>query len=154
KIIELMKKLGIDRKDDGEFVILHENRGHLVKRGKNGLDVVAGGRNDWIGSLDLKMETVNEVATRMTARVIHEVGADIIGLIEAESRPALVRFHDDLLWRVHGTSYQHIMLIDGNDERGIDVAIMTRNGFDLDMMRSHVDDEENGHRIFSRDCAE
>jgi len=154
KIIELMKKLGIDKKDDGEFVILHQNRGHLVKRGKDGLEVVAGGRKDWIGSLDLKMETVNEVATRMTAKVIHEVGADIIGLIEAESRPALVRFHDDLLSRVHGTSYQRIMLIDGNDERGIDVAIMTRNGFDLDMMRSHVDDEDNGHRIFSRDCAE
>ena len=94
--------------------------------------MVANGREDWIGSLDLKMETVNEVATRMTAKVIHEVGADIIGLVEAESRPALVRFHDDLLSLMHGTSYQHIMLIDGNDERGIDVAIMTRSGFDLE----------------------
>jgi endonuclease/exonuclease/phosphatase family metal-dependent hydrolase len=100
------------------------------------------------------METVNEVATRMTAKVIHEIGADIIGLVEAESRPALVRFHDDLLSLAHGTSYQHIMLIDGNDERGIDVAIMTRSGFDLEGIRSHVDDEENGKRIFSRDCAE
>jgi endonuclease/exonuclease/phosphatase family metal-dependent hydrolase len=116
--------------------------------------VVADRRTDWIGSLDLKMETVNEVATRMTAKVIHEIGADIIGLVEAESRPALVRFHDDLLSLAHDTSYQHIMLIDGNDERGIDVAIMTRSGFDLEGIRSHVDDEENGKRIFSRDCAE
>jgi len=155
RIIQLMKKLGIDKKDDGsEFVILRQSRGHLVKRAKGGLDVVANGRKDWIGSLDLKMETVNEVATRMTAKVIHEVGADIIGLVEAESRPALVRFHDDLLSPAHGTSYRHIMLIDGNDERGIDVAIMTRNGFDLEGIRSHVDDEENGRRIFSRDCAE
>ncbi len=155
RIIQLMKKLGIDKKDDGgEFVILRQDRGHLVKRGKGGLEVVANGRKDWIGSLDLKMETVNEVATRMTAKVIHEVGADIIGLVEAESRPALVRFHDDLLSLVHGTLYQHIMLIDGNDERGIDVAIMTRNGFHLEGIQSHVDDEENGKRIFSRDCAE
>jgi hypothetical protein len=57
----------------------------------------------------------------MTAKVIHEVGVDIIGLVEAESRPALVRFHDDLLSLAHGKSYQHIMLTDGNDERGIDV---------------------------------
>jgi endonuclease/exonuclease/phosphatase family metal-dependent hydrolase len=155
RIIQLMKKLGIDKKDDGgEFVILRQNRGHLVKRGRAGLEVVANGREDWIGSLDLKMETVNEVATRMTAKVIHEVGADIIGLVEAESRPALVRFHDDLLSLAHGTSYQHIMLIDGNDERGIDVAIMTRNGFDIEGIQSHVDDEENGVHIFSRDCAE
>lgn len=155
RIVELMEKLGIDKKDDGgEFVILHQNRGHLVKRGRDGVDVVANGRGDWLGSLDLKMETVNEVATRMTAKVIHEIGADVIGLIEAESRPALVRFHDDLLLPMHGTSYQHIMLIDGNDERGIDVAIMTRSGFDLDHIRSHVDDKADGKRIFSRDCAE
>ena len=33
KIIDLMKKLGISKKDDGvEFVILRQNRGHLVKR--------------------------------------------------------------------------------------------------------------------------
>jgi Endonuclease/Exonuclease/phosphatase family len=90
----------------------------------------------------------------MTAKVIHDVGADVIGVVEAENRPALVRFHDDVMALVLGTSYQHIMLIDGNDERGIDVAIMTRNGFDLEGIRSHVDDEENGERIFSRDCAE
>src|SRR5438128_6783716 len=155
RIIQLMKELGIDKKDDGgQFVILRQNRGHLVKRGKGGLEVVADGRSDWIGWLDLKMEAVNEVATRMTAQVIHDVGADVIGLVEAESRPALVRFHDDVVSLVHGTSYQHIMLIDGNDERGIDVAIMTRNGFGLESIRSHVDDEENGKRIFSRDCAE
>lgn len=46
------------------------------------------------------------------------------------------------------------MLIDGNDDRGINVAIMLRNGFSIGSMCSHVDDEDNGSRIFSRDCAE
>src|ERR1044071_4691680 len=51
KIIALMKDLGIDKKDDGgEFVILRQNRGHLVKRPTSGgLEVVANGRADWIG---------------------------------------------------------------------------------------------------------
>jgi endonuclease/exonuclease/phosphatase family metal-dependent hydrolase len=156
RIVALMKALGIDKKDDGgEFVILRQNRGHLVKRPTSGgLQVVADGRGDWIGWLDLKMEAVNEVATRMTAKVIHELGADVIGLIEAESRPSLVKFQDDVMSLTPGTAYKHIMLIDGNDDRGIDVAIMTRNGFELESMRSHVDDEESGKRIFSRDCAE
>ena len=35
KIVDLMKKLKIDKKDDGPFVILRQNRGHLVKRPKN-----------------------------------------------------------------------------------------------------------------------
>jgi endonuclease/exonuclease/phosphatase family metal-dependent hydrolase len=156
KIVTLMKELGIDKKDDGgEFVLLRQNRAHLVKRPSGGgLQVVAGGRGDWIGWVDLKMEAVNEVATRMTAKVIHEVGADIVALVEAESRPSLVKFHDDVLELTHGDSYDHVMLIDGNDDRGIDVAIMSRNGYALDSIRSHVDDRTNGSRVFSRDCAE
>src|SRR5262245_58988242 len=89
KIIELMKKLGIDKKDDGEFVTLRQNRGHLVKRGKHGLEIVADGRDDWIGWLDLTYEAVDEVATRMTARVINDVNADVLGVVEAENRPSL-----------------------------------------------------------------
>lgn len=156
RIIALMKALGIDKKDDGgEFVILRQNRGHLVKRPTSGgIEVVANGRGDWLGWLDLKIEAVNELATRMTAKVIEQVGADVIALIEAESRPSLVKFHDEVLTLTHGISYDHIMLIDGNDDRGIDVSIMSRNGFTLDSIRSHVDDQESGNRIFSRDCAE
>ena len=156
KIIDLMKKLGISKKDDGgEFVILRQNRGHLVKRPTSGgLEVVANGREDWIGWLELKTEAVNEVATRMTAKVIHEVGADIISVVEAESRPSLVRFQDDVMSTSGMPGYDHIMLIDGNDDRGIDVAVMTRAGFEIELIRSHVDDEKDGKRIFSRDCAE
>lgn len=156
KIVDLMKKLGIDKKDDGgEFVILRQNRGHLVRRPTSGgLEVVADGRDDWIGWLDLKTEPVNEVATRMTAKVIHTLGADIISVVEAESRPSLVRFHDDVMPAIGARLYDHIMLIDGNDDRGIDVAIMTRTGFEIESIRSHVDDEDHGKRIFSRDCAE
>ena len=155
KIKALMRDLGIDKADDGgKFVILRQNRGHLVKRPQSGgLEIVANGRTDWIGFVDLKMEAVNEVATRMTAKVIRTVNADVIGLVEAESRPSLVRFHDHIL-KPGGMTYEQIMLIDGNDERGIDVGIMARSGFRLESMRSHVDDAAGGQRIFSRDCAE
>jgi endonuclease/exonuclease/phosphatase family metal-dependent hydrolase len=155
KIVQLMKDLGIDKKDDGgEFAILRQNRGRLVKRSQGKLEVVAEGRGDWIGFVDLKLEAVNEVATRMTAKVINEVRADVLGVVEAENRPSLLRFNRDVLELTTGSSYERIMLIDGNDDRGIDVAIMLRNGFELESIRSHVDDEENGRRIFSRDCAE
>jgi hypothetical protein len=46
------------------------------------------------------------------------------------------------------------MLVDGNDDRGIDVAIMTRNGFDIGSIRSNVDKTDSKGIIFSRDCAE
>jgi hypothetical protein len=46
------------------------------------------------------------------------------------------------------------MLIDGNDDRGIDVGLFTRPNFPVEWIASHVDDAIDGRTIFSRDCAE
>ena len=117
---------------------------------RQNVEIVADGRGDWIGWVELAKEAVDETATRMTAQVIREIGADILGLVEVEDRPALLRFNRDLL----GGLYRHVMLVDGNDDRGIDVAIMTRNGFDIGSIRSNVDKTDSKGIIFSRDCAE
>ncbi|MCA1552580.1 endonuclease/exonuclease/phosphatase family protein, partial [Bradyrhizobium sp. BRP19] len=55
---------------------------------------------------------------------------------------------------VSGTPYDHIMLIDGNDDRGIDVGLMTKKKFNIVSIASHVDDEDEDGVIFSRDCAQ
>jgi len=156
KIKEGLKKVGVDKKDDaGEFVILRQNRGDLVKRPKNKpIEIVAEGRGDWIGWLELKMQAVNEIATRTTAQVVRDVNPDIMGVIEVDNRIALKRFNEQLIPLVGGAKYEHVMLIDGNDERGIDVGLVTRAGFDITSMCSHVDDLHNGQRLFSRDCPE
>ncbi len=156
RIVELMTELGIDKKDDGgKYAILRQNRGHLVKRPtQGGVQVVANGRGDWIGWVDLKIEEVNEVATQNTARVINDVAPDVLAVVEAESRPALVRFSDNLLPAVGARSFDSIMLIDGNDDRGIDVGVMTRAGYSIVHMLSHVGDADPKGPIFSRDCPE
>ena len=154
RILSLLDQLGLKKSDDGPFAILRQNRGHLVKRGAQGPTVVANGRADWIGWVELEREMVNEVATRNTAQVIRDVDADVLGVIEAESRPALLRFAKEVLPEAGGSPYAHIMLIDGNDDRGIDVGILTRAAFGIDFMRSHVDDSDADGRIFSRDCAQ
>lgn len=98
-ILELLKRLGLDKKDDGgPFAILRQNRGDLLKRPKSApVEVIANGRGNWIGWVDLKIEEVNEVATRATAHVIKDVDADVIAVVEVESRPTLVRFSEGLL---------------------------------------------------------
>ena len=155
-IIAALKKLGLGGKDDGgPWAILRQNRGQLVKRATGGvMEIVATGRGDWIGWVELKREAINEAATRNIARVISDIDADIVALIEAEDRVALQRFNHDVLATTTAASYDHIMLIDGNDERGIDVAIMTKAAYLIDDIRSHVDDGDGTSRIFSRDCAE
>lgn len=153
-ILEDIQFLGLSKKDESAFAILRQNHGHLLKRHRSlPPEVVATGRNDWIGWLALKTEAVDEVATRMIARVIQDVNADILGVVEAEDRVALCRFNDQLL-KPLGSSYKNIMLIDGNDDRGIDVGLMTKSGYEIESIVSHVDDMDNGERVFSRDCPE
>jgi endonuclease/exonuclease/phosphatase family metal-dependent hydrolase len=154
KIVALLKILGLTKSDESKFAILRQNRGHFLKRSKGKVEVVAQGRTDWIGWVELTREEVNEEATRNTARIIHDLQADVLGVVEAENRPALVRFCQNVMPAVQAVGYEHIMLVDGNDERGIDVGIMTRKDFDIVSICSHVDDHDNDGLIFSRDCAQ
>lgn len=130
---------------------LRKNRGKFDREPRDNtknVEIIANGREDWIGWVELAKEPTNEISTRMTARVIKDVGADIIGIVEAEDRPSLVRFNKEML----DDFYDHIMLIDGNDERGIDVGIMTKNDFEIESIRSSVDNTDSVGTIFSRDC--
>jgi endonuclease/exonuclease/phosphatase family metal-dependent hydrolase len=153
-ILASLTKLGLKKSDEAKYAILRQNRGKLIKRPKTGPpEIVAEGRGSWIGWVDLKREAVDVTATRMTARVIQDVNADVLAVVEAEDRIALKRFNDQLL-EPASAGYNCIMLIDGNDERGIDVGLMTKRGFDIGTIVSHVDDFAGGSRLFSRDCPE
>jgi endonuclease/exonuclease/phosphatase family metal-dependent hydrolase len=154
-ILRELGRLGLRTGDSARFARLRQNRGRLLKRGRDGrVEVVAGGRADWIGWVELTTDRVDELALLNTARVILDVGADILGVIEAESRQALKRFADAGLVRDGRTAYPHIMVVDGNDERGIDVGVMSTRDYPLVGQRSHVDDTDERGRVFSRDCAE
>jgi endonuclease/exonuclease/phosphatase family metal-dependent hydrolase len=130
---------------------LRKNRGSFDREPQDvtkSVEILATGRDDWIGWIELATEPTNEVGTRITARVIQEIDADIIGVVEAEHRPSMVRFNAELLEKLYG----HVMLIDGNDERGIDVALMARDGFSIDSICSNVDLTDDDGPVFSRDC--
>ena len=156
RMAELMIRLGLEKDDDAPFVLLRRNRGQLLRRPKTGgIEIVAEGRADWAGSLELQDEPVDEVAMRNTARVIHDLKADVLAVVEAESRPVLEQFNQQILKAVGGQPFRHVMVIDGNDSRGIDVGLLTGQDHPIGLMRSHVDDRDNqGNDIFSRDCPE
>ncbi len=155
-ILELLKRNGLlSTAERGKYMILRRNRGALLHRPKGKpVEVAASGRADWIGWVELIPEPINERAVQNTARVIKELAADVLGVIEAENRPGLQRFNGQVIPDVQGTPYDHVMLIDGNDDRGIDVGLMTGADYPIGSIRSHVDDRADGQRIFSRDCPE
>jgi endonuclease/exonuclease/phosphatase family metal-dependent hydrolase len=147
--------LGLAKTDRSKVAILRENRGKLRTNGRGSppFAITATGRGDWIGQAELLTEPINAEAIANTGRVIQLLGADILAVVEAESRPALLRFVEQVLG--HEPDYAHAMLVDGNDARGIDVGLLTRRGFAICDMRSHVDAVEGAFDpVFARDCPE
>jgi endonuclease/exonuclease/phosphatase family metal-dependent hydrolase len=145
KMLKLLKK----HNAFGETgpIFLQETRKRLVWKGK----IIAEGRADWVGWIEWRRTLIENSAIQNTGRIIAEVKADVLCMIEVESRPVLKRFNDTVL---DAFAYTHAMLIDGNDERGIDVGLLSR--YPVADMRSHVDDPDpdTGKPVFSRDCAE
>jgi endonuclease/exonuclease/phosphatase family metal-dependent hydrolase len=156
QILGLLDALGLLRSDEARFAVLRQVRGRLVRRpaAPAPVEVVAGGRGDWIGWVDLTKDRVDELAMTHTARVIGDVDADVQAVVEAESRVALKRFADaGVLTSAGKPAYPHVMVIDGNDSRGIDVGLMTKRPHRIVDIVSHVDDVDAGGRpVFSRDC--
>lgn len=136
------------------YIKLNEMHGKLLTGSGKNIKVVASGRDAWIGCFELREESVKETATENTARVIRELNADITCIVEAEDRPSLKDFNQTMLPLVKGKRFDHVMLIDGNDDRGIDLGILVKEPLKIVDIISHVDDKDSKGTIFSRDCAE
>ena len=154
-ILQIAKKYkGLTSGGASTYICLRENRGKLFSsKGKNPA-IAANGRGDWLGWFELETDAVKDTATDNTARVIGLVKADVQCVIEAEDRRGLKLFDEQILPPVNVTPFEHVMLIDGNDDRGIDVGVMTKRGYEIVRIVSHVDDTDTDGLIFSRDCAE
>ena len=117
------------------WALLRENRGDFLVTPDNGdARIEATGRGDWIGWVELTVEPVDEIGTRMTAKVINELAADVLCLVEAEDRPSLVRFNTEML----AGRYGHGILVDGNDQRGIDVGLFCGAEIEILWLQSNV----------------
>jgi endonuclease/exonuclease/phosphatase family metal-dependent hydrolase len=162
EILQHLETLGLLRSDAAALAVLRQVRGRLVRRtgsqaaGTARTEVVATGRGDWVGWVDLVKDRVDELAMTHTARVVADVDADVLAVVEAESRVALKHFTDAGVVTPSGRPvYPHVMVIDGNDDRGIDVGLLTTRPYRIGTVRSHVDDRDSrGRLVFGRDCPE
>jgi endonuclease/exonuclease/phosphatase family metal-dependent hydrolase len=151
QLVELDLAVG----DVGQFVTLRIIRGKLLRRPRSGpIEIVADGRADWVGWVELITEQVDAVAIEHTAMVLRDVAAEVVGVVEAEDRRTLGLFSATVLPRVGSVPYEQVMLVDGNDTRGIDVGLLARGEYRLVEIRTHVFDQDALGVIFSRDCCE
>lgn len=156
EILLIMKShKGLLTQGESTFLRLREIRGKLIARPKNKPpEIAVSGRDDWVGWFELEKETIKGKAIENIGRVIGLLDTDILCIVEAENRISLQHFNLDVLPFVEVNSFEHVMLIDGNDTRGIDVGILVRAPMELLGIYSHIDDMDEKGKIFSRDCAE
>jgi endonuclease/exonuclease/phosphatase family metal-dependent hydrolase len=127
------------------FFTLGKDRGKLMVGNK----VVASGAADFVGHIKFTRGDISGTAIRNTGRVIKELNADIMCIVEVEDRQLLGHFNSHFLT---SKRFMNHMVIDGNDDRGIDVGILSKKP--LKSIRTHVNDRDDKGPIFSRDCAE
>lgn len=65
-----------------------------------------------------------EDSKEITASVIIDMNADVLALQEIEGQDTLKRFRNEFLGGYR--DYPHVMCIDGNDPRYIDVAVLSK----------------------------
>lgn len=86
----------------------------------------------------------------LTAEALKGVNADVVGLQEVENLDILKLFNTRYLKGASKFKYQY--LIDGNDNRFIDVALLSK--LEVDFLRTHQFRKKGKSKVFSRDCLE
>jgi endonuclease/exonuclease/phosphatase family metal-dependent hydrolase len=118
---------------------------------------------------DLVSYATSDIQRNNTAQAILDAKPDILAVMEVENLHTLRIFNNEYL----SNHFDRILLVDGNDPRGIDVGVLLRKGFagKITAIRSHVDEAKKGadsvrwgtarnfgylarNALFSRDCLE
>ena len=129
-----------------------------VKSGKaTSVNAAIDGPNDWVGAIEFKRDDLDEPSKVTLGRVIrNDLKADVLCLCEVEDRRTLQDFNDGML----GGLYPYNVLIEGNDPRGIDVALLST--FPIGAVRTNIFTKDPFDKLpsgapaglFSRDCLE
>lgn len=115
----------------------------------SGVNTDIDGRADWIGAIEFKRQGLPPRSTATMKRVILEdLNADILCLCEIEDRKVLRQFNEEVL----EGAYPYEIAIEGNDKRGIDVAVLSR--FPIGNLRSNTHLTGDNGAVFDRDCLE
>ncbi len=119
---------------------------------KEGTDPDEANQRGWIVE-ELHFEELGEEDKTITAQAIKEIAADVLCFQEVENVETLKHFRTDLLGGLR--AYEYVAGIDGNDQRLIDVAVLSKRPIVHVRSYQHLRDTNgSGAELFSRDCLE
>lgn len=140
-------------KKKGESQTAYEERVRKVREAARKEFELRGAELDWLHRELERFDPISGKQRKATAMVITENNPDIMALVEVESMEALRKFNSTEFFGKR--RFPYFMLIDGNDPRGIDVALLSK--YPITHLRSYIHDRykmPNGRTVetFSRDC--
>lgn len=155
RIRELSFLLGFDKVDHSRYAVLRERNGKLFFQERHfSLGMQASDLTNWNGWVAMNNIPLDAVAIVNKARIVAEADADILLLQEVEDRASLVEFNKRLSSEFNVTPYEEFV-IEGNDTSGLGMGILTKNGYRLDTIKSHMHDiDSSGNPLFDIDCPE
>lgn len=153
RIQELVYLLGFEHRDPLRFGYLNQRGMIMAMKPRNfKLASPAGSSNGWRGWIEIENRPIPELAIRNKAQLMAEINADIWVLQEVENKMAVQRFLDDILSNYPVRSAYNLTVASGNDERGVDQALLLGHGIILSSLGIYNQERDsNGDLVFDRD---
>ena len=152
RIKDLSFLLGFEKVSRKSYAVMRRRGGELFFRGCHSSgEIKANSFTDWNGWVALQTIPVDPVSTQNKARVIAEVNADVLLLQEVEDRNSLLEFNNQLLPEFNGAPYRELLVLQGNDGRGQEMGMLTKNGFQIQEIRTYSNElDDNEKPIFDK----
>lgn len=150
---ELSFLLGFHKSAVEPYVVMRRKAGqHFLEQRETCFDYRASEYTSWNGWIKLASRPISEAAVQNKAKVICEISPDIILLQEVEDRQALLEFNARYL--PEEVRFEEIVVVPGNDSRGLELGIMLKNGYSLRSMMSYSNETCGGEKLFDKDFQE
>ena len=139
RIQELSFLLGFEKTSPLPYAVLRRKAGLLYLKGiHHSTETRASHLTNWTGWIELQSKPIPPISTENKARVIADVNADILLLQEVEDRASLEDFNQKLLPKFDCKPYDHSFVIQCNDMKGLEIAILFRKGYTLQTIKTHL----------------
>jgi len=156
RIRELTFLLGFEKINIHPYGVLRKRQGELfLKQRGFAQEMKASKLTDWNGWIALHTIAIDHKSILNKARLISEIDPDILILQEVEDKASLMEFNRELFQEFKITPFDQVMVMEGNDGRGLSMGVMTKNGFRLDTVKSHaINNTALPDNLFDIDCQE
>jgi len=153
---ELAFSMGFSPQATEPFLTLRRKGGHLYVKPLGGeRQTKANERVGWNGWVELRSYPLDEKHRNAKVECIAKADPDILVLQEVEDRPSLSDFNRDYLGPKLDGTFEQWLFTEGNDNRGLGHAILTRNGYRIVGFQPHAHErDQEGRDLFEMDCPE